>query len=65
MSEDAKQPAKQSWFKGLTTEFKKITWPTKKELVKESGAVVVVTVILGVLIALVDLVIKYGLSFLL
>lgn len=65
MSEVANKPAKQSWFKGLAAEFKKIIWPTKKTLAKESIAVVIVTVILGVIITLVDFVIKYGLDFLL
>ena len=46
---------KKSWFKGLKSEFKKISWPDKETLVKESAAVIVVTVILGFVIALVDM----------
>ncbi|MBQ8798792.1 MAG: preprotein translocase subunit SecE [Lachnospiraceae bacterium] len=56
---------KKSWFKGLKSEFKKIAWPDKETLVKESAAVIVVTVILGFVIALVDMAIEYGVDFIL
>ena len=51
---------KKSWFKGLKAEFKKIIWPDKDSLVKQSAAVVVITIVLGTVIALLDTVIKYG-----
>ena len=54
---------KKSWFKGLKAEFKKIIWPDKDSLVKQSAAVVVITIILGAVIALLDTVIKYGVDF--
>ena len=54
---------KKSWFKGLKAEFKKIIWPDKDSLVKQSAAVVVITIILGAVIALLDAVIKYGVDF--
>lgn len=60
-SKEPKAP-KKSWFKGLKTEFSKIIWPDKETLFKESAVVVVVSVILGVLIALVDMIIKAGIS---
>lgn len=50
------------FFKALKTEFKRIVWPDKDTLVKETTAVVIVTVILGVIIALLDFVIKTGLD---
>ena len=56
---------KKSWFKGLKSEFKKISWPDKETLVKESAAVIVITVILGFVIALVDMAIEYGVDFIL
>ena len=59
-----KAPKKKSWFKGLKSEFKKITWPDKETLVKESAAVIVITVILGLVIAVVDMAIENGLRFL-
>jgi len=53
---------KKSWFKGLKSEFKKIVWPDKESLVKESVAVIVITVILGCVIAIVDLAIERGVN---
>ena len=53
-----------SFFKALKTEFKRIVWPDKDTIVKETTAVVVVTVILGVIIALLDFMIQYGVDFL-
>ena len=55
---------KSDWFTGLKSEFSKIMWPTKEQLAKETTAVVVVSVILGVIIALLDFVIQYGVDFL-
>ncbi|GAA4653942.1 hypothetical protein GCM10023142_10800 [Anaerocolumna aminovalerica] len=51
---------KKSWFKGLKAEFKKIIWPDKESLAKQSLAVIVISVILGLVIAVLDLGIKYG-----
>ncbi len=59
--EKAKAP-KKNWFKGLKSEFSKIIWPDKDTLVKESAAVVVISVVLGLIIALVDLVIRAGIN---
>ena len=56
---------KKSWFKGLKSEFKKISWPDKETLVKESAAVIVVTVILGFVIALVDMAVNSGVDLIL
>lgn len=53
---------KKSWSKGLRSEFKKIIWPDKETLAKQSLAVVVVSVFLGLIIALLDMAIKAGIS---
>lgn len=55
---------KTSFFKGVKAEFKKITWPDKESLYKQSVAVVFVSVVLGLIITLLDRVIQYGISFL-
>ena len=52
---------KEGFFKGVKKEFKKIVWPDKVTVAKESAAVVVVSVVLGAIIALVDWAIKLGL----
>ena len=53
---------KKSWFKGIKSEFRKIVWPDKSTLTKETITVVVVSVILGVIISLLDLVVKFGID---
>lgn len=55
---------KKSWFKGLKAEFKKIIWPDQKSLTKETAAVVIVSLVLGVIISIVDLVARFGIEFL-
>ena len=55
---------KSDWLTGLKAEFRKIIWPTKEQLAKETTAVVIVSVILGVIIALLDFIIQYGIDFL-
>ena len=55
---------KKSWFKGLKAEFKKIVWPDQKSLTKETIAVLVVSVLLGVIIAIVDFIARIGIEFL-
>ena len=50
--------------KDLTkAEFKKIIWPNKERLSKEASLVVVVSIILGILIAILDMVLQYGIQF--
>ena len=55
---------KQNWFAGLKSEFQKIVWLDKKSLGKQTVAVLVVSVILGAIIAVLDLGIQYGVDFL-
>jgi preprotein translocase subunit SecE len=53
---------KRSWFKGLKSEFKKIVWPDKETLAKQSVAVIAVTVVLGIVIYVLDLIIEFGIG---
>ena len=62
MGDAAETKKKESFFHGVKKEFKKIVWPDKVTLAKESAAVVVISVILGAVIALVDAAIKFGLD---
>ena len=59
--EKAKKPGKLSQIKA---EFKKIIWPDLTTVRKETTAVVTVSVLLGLLIALLDIVLRYGVDFL-
>ena len=51
---------KKSFFKGIKSEFKKIIWPDKDYLAKQSLADVAISVILGIVISVIDLGIKFG-----
>lgn len=53
---------KKDFIKGLKAEFNKIIWPDKETLTKQSIVVVVTTVVLGIVIAVLDLIIKFGLN---
>ena len=55
---------KPSFWKGLKSEFKKITWPDKESLLKQSVAVVCISVVVGAIIAVMDFVIQYGVNIL-
>ena len=61
----ADRAPKGSWFKGIKAEYKKIVWPDKETLTKHSLAVVVVTILLGIIIYLLDYVIELGIGFIL
>ena len=61
-AKEAKASTVKSWFKGLKAEFKKIIWPDKKSLGKQTLAVVVITAVLSVIIALLDAVVKFGIN---
>ena len=52
-------------FEVLKAEFKKIIWPDQKQVDRETTAVIAFGVGLGVVIAILDAVIKFGLSFIL
>lgn len=55
---------KKSWWSGLVSEFKKIIWPNKNELSKQTIAVVISSLVIGGLVALLDFGIKFGIEFL-
>ena len=56
--------SKPSFFKGLKAEFKKIIWPDKDSVLKQSIAVVCISVVLGAIIAILDFMMQYGIDFL-
>ncbi|HPU63070.1 MAG TPA: preprotein translocase subunit SecE [Mobilitalea sp.] len=61
----AEKASKKSWFKSVKSEFKKIVWPDKETLTKQTIAVVIVTLFLGIIIYLLDYVIEVGIGFIL
>ncbi len=56
---------KKSFFKGLKSEFAKIVWPDKETVTKQSIAVISSAIALGLIIGILDLIIKFVLSFIL
>lgn len=54
---------KRSFFTELKGEFRKIIWPDKKLLGKQSVAVIVAAVVIGCIIAAIDWIMQIGLSF--
>lgn len=65
MGETAKteKTPKKSWSEGLKAEYNKIIWPDKKSLGKQTAAVFVLSVVLGVIITIVDFLVQYGVDF--
>ncbi len=64
MGETESKAPKESWFNGLSAEFHKIVWPEKKSLARQTAAVIAVSVVLGLMIAIMDFLIQYGVDFL-
>ena len=63
MAETTEKKAKKSLFKSLKGEFKKIIWPSKKELAKQTAAVTVCSIALGALIAVIYALLQFGIDF--
>ena len=56
--------SKTRWFKELKSEFGRIIWPSKERIAKETGVVVVCAIIIGIIIAVLDLGLQYGIKML-
>lgn len=56
---------KKNFFQGLQAEFKKVVWPDKDTVQKQTIAVISAAVALGLIITVLDMIIKVGLSFIL
>ena len=52
-----------SAIKGVKSEFKKITWPDRHSTFKQSVAVVSISIVVGVIIAVLDFLIQHGVNF--
>ncbi|MBQ9032550.1 MAG: preprotein translocase subunit SecE [Parasporobacterium sp.] len=53
MAENVKSN-KPSFWKGLKAEFKKIIWPSRQDVIRQTILIIVVTIILGVIIKFLD-----------
>ncbi|MDR0220476.1 MAG: preprotein translocase subunit SecE [Lachnospiraceae bacterium] len=70
MAENEKKPKKTKkdaplgeFWKGVKIEFQRINWPDRQKMVKHTAMVAVVSLILGIIIAAIDLVLQYGVDF--
>ncbi|NMA84628.1 MAG: preprotein translocase subunit SecE [Epulopiscium sp.] len=50
----------QKFYKGFKSEFKKIIWPNRQTLLKQTTTVIVLSVLVGVIISVMDFVIGTG-----
>ena len=64
MGDSAEKQKRPAFFDGVKAEFKKIAWPDRHDTLKQSVAVVAISVVVGVIIAIIDSVAKYGINFL-
>ena len=53
---------KKSFFKGLKAEYKKLVWPDRETVSKQSIVVLLVSLALGVLIGVLDMIFKFGIN---
>lgn len=60
-----KAPKKKSWFSGVRAEFKKIMWPDRQTIVKNTTAVVLVSIFISIAVKVSDLIIQAVLDLLL
>ncbi len=51
------------FFDGVKAEFKKISWPDKDSLLKQSVAVVIISLVVGAIITVLDFGLQYGVDF--
>lgn len=63
-TENMENAPKVSWLSGLKAEFAKIIWPDRGSLVRQTVAVIATSIALGLIIALLDWIIQYGVNFL-
>lgn len=63
---DKQQVSKtRNWWEGVKAEWRKIIWPTREDLAKKTGTVAIVSIVLGVIIAILDFLIQNGIDLLL
>ena len=64
MGGSAEKQSGANFFQGVKAEFKKVVWPDRKSTFKQSVAVVAISIVVGVIIAIIDYIAKYGVNFL-
>jgi preprotein translocase subunit SecE len=55
VKKDVKKPNFRKFFRGVVSELKKVSWPSRKELINSTAVVLVLIVIFAVAVGIVDL----------
>jgi len=61
---DKKTLTKGGWQAGILEELKKVSWPTKKETIRLTAVVIIISLIIGLYIGIIDVLLVKGLEFL-
>jgi preprotein translocase SecE subunit len=61
---DKKTLAQGGWQAGILEELKKVSWPTKKETIRLTAVVIIISLIIGLYIGIIDVLLAKGLEFL-
>ena len=57
-----KKPRRKSYWKGLKAEFKKIVWPDRETVTKQTIVVLLVSLALGIIIGVMDMIFEFGIN---
>ncbi|MBP5659720.1 MAG: preprotein translocase subunit SecE [Lachnospiraceae bacterium] len=63
MADSNTKENKPGFFKTVAIEFKKIVWPSREDVLRQSVAVTVIAIVVGILITIFDFLIQYGVNF--
>jgi preprotein translocase SecE subunit len=61
---DKKTLTKGGWQAGILEELKKVSWPTKKETIRLTAVVIIISLIIGLYIGIIDVLLAKVLEFL-
>ena len=54
MAEESKKKSRGSWFREMKSELKKVVWPNKKTVMKNTGTVLLCSLVIGACIWIFD-----------
>jgi len=63
MGDSKNKESKPGFFKTVKVEFKKIVWPNKEDVFRQSVAVTAIAIVVGILVTVFDFLIQYGVNF--
>ena len=51
-----------TYFRGVRAELRKVSWPTKKELLNYTSVVVALSILVSIIVWVLDIIINYGIQ---